>query len=874
MRTQALEQAIDAVVAVNAHNQVTLFNAAAEALFGLRRAAVIGQCARTLSLGALNAPAGEDPAANGAGTAAREIVIARPDGTVRRVWLHTTAFAPLAGDHGSPVQFAAFLRDHHDGHHDELGETLSPAGLRMLSLCLDHAENPVMITDGRGIICHVNGGFARLLGYARHQAVGRLWHELLKPLNARADVIGALLAPLADGKPLQHESLVADKAGQPRWLSIAVSPIMAATAPASPASPASPTKAARAPGEMVNTVSVLTDITATKVRESIQHRTLEALARDLPTAEIMADLCRRVERMAPGAIAAVTRVAGGRLQLVAMPSADARARADFESLPIGLQSGSCGAAAFLGKPVAVGDIAQDPRWESLRDAALAAGLAASWSTPVRAADGRVLGTFGLCFTESRLPDAFHENLVAVAADLCALALARDQAQERIHRLAYYDALTGLPNRQLLLARADDAVAHANANGTALALLFIDLNDFKRVNDVQGHVAGDRFLIEVATRLQAATQARHPEAAVGRLSGDEFAVLLPDHGPDDAMAAAQAMLHALAAPLRIANRLSLSPSASIGISLLTEQVRDRETLLHHADLAVYQAKRRRAKSQGNQICVYDAALARRLGDRRTLEIELRDAIADGQLHMHYQPQVNLATGELWAVEALARWPHRRRGDIPPSVFVPLAEESGLIVALGYWAVHEACAQQAQWLAQGATVPAISVNLSPLCIRDPGLVDVVAEALRVNALPPDNLTIEITEGVFLDHTPEAESTINALRHLGVRLSIDDFGTGFSSLSQLTRLPVEEIKLDRSFLTDLETSEATRTLVEAVIRIGRARKLTVVAEGVTSAFQRQFLLDQGCHVGQGYLFAQPLPARAIAGWQPQSVEPGAAY
>lgn len=847
MRTQALEQAIDAVVAVNARNQVTLFNAAAEALWGIHRSAVLGQCASTLALGSLTAPAGD-----GTDTS-RPIAIHRPDGTVRHVSIHRAAFAPLEGDAASSVQFAAFVGDHHDGR----GETLSPAGLRMLSLCLDHAENPVMITDGRGIICHVNGGFARLLGYARHQAVGRLWHELLKPLNARADMIGALLAPLAQGRPLQHESLVADKAGQPRWLSIAVSPIMGTVPPAS----------------MVNTVSVLTDITATKVRESIQHRTLEALARDLPTREIMADLCRRVERMAPGAIASVMRVADGRLKLVAMPSADPASVAAFDNLPIGLQSGSCGAAAFLGKPVAVGDISRDPRWETLRDDAQAAGLAASWSTPVRAADGRVLGTFGLCFTESRLPDAFHENLVAVAADLCALALSRDQAQERIHRLAYYDALTGLPNRQLLLARADDAVARANADGSPLALVFIDLNDFKRVNDIQGHVAGDRFLVEVATRLQQMSHTRHADALVGRLSGDEFAVLLPDHTREDAIAAAHDLLQALGAPVNIGHGLSLAPSASIGISLLTDQARDRETLLHHADLAVYQAKRQRTQDQANQICLYDAALARRLGDRRTLEGELREAIGEGRLRMHYQPQVHLATGTLWAVEALARWPHPRRGDVSPSVFVPLAEESGLIVALGYWAVREACSQLAQWRRAGAEVPAVSVNLSPICIRDPGLPDVVAHALNANGLPPGALTIEITEGVFLEQTTEAETTIGALRKLGVRLSIDDFGTGFSSLSQLTRLPVEEIKLDRSFLVDLETSEATRTLVEAVIRIGRARELTVVAEGVTSAYQRQFLFDQGCHVGQGFFFAQPLPAKGIEGWQPQTAWPGVA-
>ncbi|MGO4305355.1 EAL domain-containing protein [Cupriavidus sp. RAF12] len=855
MRTQALEQAIDAVVVVNARNQVTLFNAAAEALWGLQRSAVLGRCASRLALddlGGHHARQAGQPDVD----IAFDLTITRPDGTTRRAQLRTAAFAPLDPDtlasvaaNDADLQYAAFLRE-------DSGDGLSPAGLRMVSLCLDHAENPVMITDGRGIVCHINGGFTRLLGYERHQAVGRLWHDLLKPINARPEMIPPLLAPLIEGRPLQREALVANKSGQPRWLSVAVSPVMAR--PGSRPAPQAPGQ-----GGLVNAVCVLTDITATKLRESIQHRTLEALAQDLPTADIMADLCRQVERMAPGTVASVMRVADGRLRMVAMPSAQPASLDHFDNLPIGLQSGSCGAAAFLGQPVAVSDIAQDPRWELLRDHALAAGWAASWSTPVRAADGRVLGTFALSFAQPRLPDAFHQNLVTVAAHLCALALTHDQAQERIHRLAYYDALTGLPNRQLLLARADEAVTRANAEGTPLALLFIDLDDFKRVNDVQGHVAGDRFLSEVAARL---LHEAGEHDTVGRLSGDEFAMLLPHCTRDDAVATAQHLLRALAAPIHISRGLSLSPSASIGISLLTENARDRETLLHHADLAVYQAKRR-----GSHVCVYDSVLARRLGDRRTLEQELREAIAEGQLRMHYQPQIHLPTGSLWAVEALARWAHPRRGDIAPSIFVPLAEETGLIVALGYWAVREACAQQARWRARGAAVPAISVNLSPLCIRDPGLPDMVAQALAANGLPAGDLTIELTESVFLDLTPAAEATIAALRQLGVRLSIDDFGTGFSSLSRLTRLPVEEIKLDRSFLVDLETSEPTRTLVEAVIRIGRARNLTVVAEGVTTAFQRQFLLDQGCHVGQGFLFSQPLPARAIEGWRPQSGFPG---
>ncbi|AOZ00301.1 hypothetical protein BKK81_14415 [Cupriavidus sp. USMAHM13] len=815
----ALEQAVDAVVVVDAEGRVVLFNAAAQALWECIRAEAIGRAAAELGL----PPEG--------GNGAVPPVLQRPpqDGGRLAVRLHTSRL-----DSGELAYFAA---------PDDGGRASA-----LSSAYLDHAGNPVLFLDLDGYVSHVNRAFTSVFGLQRHQAVGRRALDLMRPARTSEAHLAQMLDELRQGTMLHREALLADRHGRPRWFATAINPLR------------------QADGAITGAICTLTDISDTKLRDTIQRKALEALAKDVSSAEMMDSLCRQIEAVSPGVLVSVVRIADGRLRTLAAPGLPAACVSRIDGLEIGPTVGSCGTAAHFGKPVLVTDIASDPLWAAYRDLVLPHGLKACWSTPIKTYDGQVAGVFALYFHECRGPDALHRSLVDVGTYLCALALERDAARERIERLAYYDPLTGLPNRQLLLARLDDAVASARATGQALAVLFIDIDDFKRVNEADGHAMGDRVLGNVAARLAGVVG---QAGTIGRLGGDEFGVVLPDHDLARAKALAEALLAALAAPPAGGGQ-ALPASASIGASALSGSGCDGPTLLKQADLAMYQAK----KGGGHQIGIYDVAVARRLAEHRELATELRAALANGTLQQYYQPQIRLADGRLCAVEALARWFHPQRGEITPSRFIPLAEEEGLITALGKWAIEAACAQLAQWRAAGVGVPRISVNLSPIDLRDPALPGRIEQTLARHGLVPADLIIEITESVFLEHSAGTGASVAALRRLGVPLSIDDFGTGFSTLSRLMRLPVDEIKLDRSFLVSLETSAEARTLVEAVIRIGRSLDLTVVAEGVSSTFQHRFLATHGCQVGQGFLFSRAVPATAVAAWPAQwpLADPGA--
>jgi len=315
---------------------------------------------------------------------------------------------------------------------------------------------------------------------------------------------------------------------------------------------------------------------------------------------------------------------------------------------------------------------------------------------------------------------------------------------------------------------------------------------------------------------------------------------------------------LAEPLVLADN-ALAISASIGIAMFPADGRDMETLLHRADMAMYQAK----SSGRGRFSFFSSEMNRLAQERLALENALRKALQGGELRLHYQPQVDLASGQLYGVEALARWTHPQLGEISPARFIPLAEECGLIADLGRWAVGEACRQLAAWRTQGLAVPAVSVNLSPSSFHNLDLPRMIADTLDRHALAPKDLTLELTESILLDTNPSTMKTIEEVHAHGVRLSMDDFGTGYSSLSYLRRLPVSELKLDRSFVADLEHDEAARALSSAILGIGQSLRLTVVAEGVETPVQNIMLREQGYPVAQGFLFARPLAPQDLERW-----------
>ncbi len=592
----------------------------------------------------------------------------------------------------------------------------------------------------------------------------------------------------------------------------------------------------------------------------VQRAVLEAIAVGRPFKAVMDLLCRRVEDLAPDVLCSVVAIdEAARLHPVAGPSLPEAYTKAVDGVPIGPCCGSCGTAAWRGEPVIVTDIATDPLWEIPRPVALAHGLAACWSTPFRMRGGRVAGTFALYYREPRSPDPFHQRMVDACVHLCAVAFEHEANQAEIRRLAFYDPLTGLPNRALLRDRVERALVRAEREKHALAMLFLDLDRLKPINDSLGHAAGDRILASVASRL--ASLLRESDT-VARIGGDEFVIVLPDCDAAAAQLVADKLNEAMSQRVEIGG-MSFTPSASIGISLFPADAQDFDTLLKNADMAMYQAK-----SDGRNCARFFLKSMNEAADRRLeLEAALRQAITQNQLELYYQPKVHVDGSGLAGAEALLRWKHPRRGVVPPDQFIPLAEDCGLITAIDAWVLETACAQIATWDQAGIHVPSVAVNQSALRFTQNDVPTHVRETLAQHGLAPHRLTLELTERLLLGDHPETQRDLTTLRELGVRLSIDDFGTGYSSLSYLTRLPVHELKLDRSFVSDLEANPADRALAAAVIGIGHQFSLSVVAEGVETAGQHAILYAEGCVYAQGYYYSRPMAAAAFAEWASHS-------
>jgi len=421
-------------------------------------------------------------------------------------------------------------------------------------------------------------------------------------------------------------------------------------------------------------------------------------------------------------------------------------------------------------------------------------------------------------------------------------------------LAQHDALTGLPNRRLLNERLTQAIALARRRGTHLALLFLDLDRFKHVNDSLGHEVGDRLLQSVAKRLMEVVRGTD---TISRQGGDEFVLLLAEiaHGSDAAVAA-QKMIDALAAP-HVIDGQDLHVSASIGVSLFPEDGDAADTLLKNADTAMYHAK----ELGPNSFKFFRADMNARAVERQQIEADLRRALARHELMLHYQPKMNLQTGEMTGAEALVRWLHPDRGMMRPMQFVPIAEECGFIVPIGRWVLGEACSQARAWIDAGLPPTAVSVNISALELRDRDFLDHVYSVLKANRLEPRLLELELTESVLMEQARSTAHLLQSLKDIGVTIAIDDFGTGYSSLSYLREFPIDVLKIDQSFVHEITSNPDRTPIVSAVISMGRGLNHRVVAEGVETRSQLRFLQLNGCGEGQGHYFSRPVAADQFA-------------
>jgi diguanylate cyclase (GGDEF)-like protein/PAS domain S-box-containing protein len=453
----------------------------------------------------------------------------------------------------------------------------------------------------------------------------------------------------------------------------------------------------------------------------------------------------------------------------------------------------------------------------------------------------------LTISTVRDADGHPKNYVGVMTDISQIK----QSEADLERLAHYDPLTDLPNRLLTHSRLEHALVQARREGTRVAVLFLDLDRFKNVNDSLGHPTGDCLLKALTKRL--ASRLRD-EDSFGRLGGDEFLIVL-SHARrlESAASIARELISLLEEPFALENGSEIYVGVSIGISVYPQDGDKATQLIQHADAAMYQAK-----EQGrNTFRFYTPALTEAANRRIELESRLRRAVAQHEFVLHYQPQVSIEHGMIVGCEALLRWNDPDKGLVPPADFIPLAEETGLIIPLGEWLMQAACAQFRQWIDQGMTDICLSVNLSGRQLQHPEIVEVIGKNIRRHNLPAERLKLEITESLIMAHGEEAETLLRAIKSLGVKLSIDDFGTGYSSLAYLKRFPIDELKIDRSFVRDIPTDKDDTEIAATIIAMAKNLRLNVVAEGVETEQQAAFLAERGCDYYQGYLFSPALPA-----------------
>lgn len=431
-----------------------------------------------------------------------------------------------------------------------------------------------------------------------------------------------------------------------------------------------------------------------------------------------------------------------------------------------------------------------------------------------------------------------------------------ESQKHLTYLSQHDSLTGLPNRAVGRDRIAQAIRQAERDQNHVALLFVDLDNFKVINDTLGHSVGDDYLRQVASRL---TQSVRKSDVVSRHGGDEFIVGLTELTDiQDASAIATAIMGNMALPL-MAKTQEIVISCSIGIALYPDDGLDYDGLLRLADIAMYQAK----ESGRNAYCFYDAQMNANMQQNLLLVSELRLAVARREFVVHYQPVLNLETGALAGAEALVRWQHPTRGLVAPDFFISAAEKSGLILELGNWVLQEACQQMVQWRSQGATDLVIAVNLSPVQFRRGNVAEVVHAALQKSGLPAHCLELEITESTLVQDSIQFMDSLQALKKLGVRISIDDFGTGYSNLSYLQRFAVDKLKVDQSFVKHLMRGSQDVALVRAIIQMARSLNLSTTAEGIEDASVHETLKAMGCEMGQGYFYSRPISAEEFGVW-----------
>ena len=565
---------------------------------------------------------------------------------------------------------------------------------------------------------------------------------------------------------------------------------------------------------------------------------------------ILEEVARMVEQLASESLCSVLLLSedSEHFERSAGPSLPSSFHQAILQLTVDPATGSCGAAAYRRAPVITTDIANDPLWRNYQGLAVPNGLAACCSRPFFGKSGQVLGTVAIYHHIPGAPSEFAMQILAAAADLAGVAVSAYIAERKIRDLSSYDALTGLPNRDRFRQLLEEELHQARRRGQAAGLLCIDLDRFRLVNESLGQRAGDAVLRQAARRLRQVAGAADETA---RLGADEFVVLVRNPASLESLQAlAHELARALAEPVEVDQRV-FRQTASIGLCLFPDDGDDAQSLMRGADLAMSQAK----AQGGNVVCRYAADMLVASVQRLALRADLPGAAQREELCLLYQPKLDLRSGLVIGAEALVRWMHPQYGLLSPSMFIPIAETSGDIMDIGNWVLHEACRQIADWRAAGEAVLPVAINLSARQFADPALAAHIESAIRRYDLDGALLELEVTESLVIEDPARAVKVLSALQAIGVQIAVDDFGTGYSSLAQLKRFPVNSLKIDRSFVQDIPGEQNDAAIVKAIIAMGHALNLKVIAEGVETPDQLGFLQRHDCDAIQGYCLSQPL-------------------
>jgi diguanylate cyclase (GGDEF)-like protein/PAS domain S-box-containing protein len=814
-----------AIVAFDADGRIQVVNAAACRLAQRTAAELVGQDVRALlhpDRGTIELPTGD-------AVVDHDVRLLEPDGTIRRLRARVLAHGAL---------HVAFLEDLTDQLR-RIADAETSTGERYEKL-LQNIDDVITVCDEHGTVLTNLGHFNELLGWPSSYWEGRSVFEFAHPDEVDDARRAYELLLRMPGVPIIRDFRTLDAHGRWNWLQFTATNLLD-----------DPTLQA--------VVLVSRNVTLKKQSESLQKsqsEIFELIACAAPLDLVLARLGLLVEEHVPRSTTGffvlddegdVRAAAGSRL-----PDTYVQALTG----PRANWFGSVREALLTGRSATVTDLSADPHAHATP--AVFGSTRATVSLPIDddLSEHGPCGVLEIHLADPRALTEAEELVALAAARLAAIALQRHRTQVQLWHLAHHDRLTSLPNRARLQERLDDAIRHARDHNSAIAVMFLDVDNFKIVNDSLGHTAGDHVLIGFAERLAAMLR---PDDTVGRFGGDEFVVLLENiTDADDAVLVAERLLEDLQHPLRIGDQ-TVFLSVSVGIAVSIGGHDSADVLLRNADSAMYQAK-----SKGRaRVEVFDDGLPERSARRLQLEGDLHRALDEQQFVLHWQPKVALDTGRIVSAEALVRWNHPERGLIQPTEFIRVTEEIELIVRIGSWVLDEAIRQRAAWEAEhGDEAPwSIAVNFSALQLAAPRAMESVLQVLERWHWAPERLVLELTESVLMDDAAGASPILEKFTQLGVQIAIDDFGTGYSSLSYLHRYPVDQVKLDRSFVGSIDQHGEGSAIARAVINMAHALDITVTAEGVETDAQRRGLRVLGCDRAQGFLFSPPLPAEEFS-------------